>query len=88
MLGRPQRIEPGPGQESVWDYPRPPRLEAVPQGIRIVFNGETIAKTHQTKRILETSHCFALRDCFDVPQRLALKILRLHPARSCIPVSQ
>ena len=23
---RPQRIEPGPGQESVWDYPRPPAV--------------------------------------------------------------
>jgi hypothetical protein len=22
-----KRVEPGPGQESVWDYPRPPRLE-------------------------------------------------------------
>ena len=27
----PKRIEPGPGQESVWDYPRPPRLERVPE---------------------------------------------------------
>ena len=56
MFARPQRIEPGPGQESVWDYPRPPRLEAVPQEIHIVFNGETIARTQQAKRILETSH--------------------------------
>jgi uncharacterized protein (DUF427 family) len=24
---RPERIEPRAGQESVWDYPRPPRLE-------------------------------------------------------------
>jgi hypothetical protein len=28
-----RRIEPGPGQESVWDYPRPPRVEAVPERI-------------------------------------------------------
>ena len=26
-VSRPVRIEPGPGQESVWDYPRPPRVE-------------------------------------------------------------
>ncbi len=34
-----QRIEPGPGQESVWDYPRPPRVEASKRRVRIVFNG-------------------------------------------------
>lgn len=42
--------------ESVWDYPRPPRLEPVPQEIRIVLAGITIAKTSQAMRILETSH--------------------------------
>ena len=31
--------------ENVWDYPRPPRLEAVPQELRIVFAGETVAVT-------------------------------------------
>jgi uncharacterized protein (DUF427 family) len=51
-----QRIPPGPEQESVWDYPRPPRLEAVAQRIRIVFAGETIADTRRAWRILETSH--------------------------------
>lgn len=51
-----QRIEPGPGQESVWDYPRPPRLEDCPQRLRVVFNGELIADTQRGKRILETSH--------------------------------
>ncbi len=53
---RPQRIPPGPGQESVWDYPRPPRLEDTPRHIQIVFNGVTIADTRRAKRILETSH--------------------------------
>lgn len=52
----PQRIEPGPGQESVWDYPRPPRLEDVSKHIKIIFNGEIIADTHHAKRVLETSH--------------------------------
>lgn len=51
-----QRIEPGPGQESVWDYPRPPRLEDTTKPIVVVFNGVTIANTHQAKRVLETSH--------------------------------
>ena len=52
----PKRIEPGPGQESVWDYPRPPRLENVSKHIAVVFNGVTIAETHFAKRVLETSH--------------------------------
>lgn len=50
------RIAPGPGQESVWDYPRPPRLEETPKHIQIVFNGVTIADTHKAQRVLETSH--------------------------------
>ena len=51
-----RRIEPGPGQESVWDYPRPPRLERTNQRVQIVFNGETIADTTRAYRVLETSH--------------------------------
>lgn len=51
-----RRIEPAPGQESVWDYPRPPRLEDSDKHIRIVFGGVTIADTHRAKRVLETSH--------------------------------
>ena len=52
----PQPIPPQPGQESVWDYPRPPRLEKVSKRIQIVFNGETIADTTAGYRVLETSH--------------------------------
>jgi len=55
-MPHPKPIKPGPGQESVWDYPRPPRLEDVSKPIRIVFNGVTIADTRQAKRVLETSH--------------------------------
>lgn len=53
---RPTPIKPGPGQESVWDYPRPPRLEDVTKHIQIIFNGVVIADTHRAKRVLETSH--------------------------------
>jgi uncharacterized protein (DUF427 family) len=42
--------------ESVWDYPRPPRLEPVPQRIRILHRGIPIADTTAAIRILETSH--------------------------------
>ena len=51
-----RRVEPGPAQESVWDYPRPPRLEPSAQRIRIEFNGATIADTQRGQRLLETSH--------------------------------
>ena len=53
---RASRIEPRPGQESVWDYPRPPRLERVEETLRVQFAGETIAETQQGYRVLETSH--------------------------------
>lgn len=52
----PERIEPGPGQESVWDYPRPPRIEPAAERIRVVFSGQTIADTTAAYRVLETSH--------------------------------
>ena len=46
----------GPGEESVWDYPRPPRLEAASQRLRVVFAGRTVADTTAGFRLLETSH--------------------------------
>ena len=51
-----QRIKPGPGQESVWDYPRPPRLEDSDKHIQVIFNGQVIADSRRAKRVLETSH--------------------------------
>lgn len=42
--------------ESVWDYPRPPRLEPVPERIRVVVEGVTIADSRRAYRVLETSH--------------------------------
>ncbi len=54
--GRPQAIPPGPGQESVWDYPRPAICEPTPKRIQVVFGGETVADTTEAYRVLETSH--------------------------------
>ncbi len=46
---------PGPGQRSVWDFPRPPAIETVPQVLR-VFNGrQLIAQTQRGVRVLETA---------------------------------
>jgi len=54
-VSRPERIEPGPGQESVWDYPRPPRVEAVTDHIVVELGGIVIADTRSAVRVLETS---------------------------------
>ena len=51
-----KRIQPGPGQESVWDYPRPPRLEKFSGHIRIQHLGITLVDSNKTFRVLETSH--------------------------------
>jgi uncharacterized protein (DUF427 family) len=53
---RPSRIKPGPGQESVWDYPRPPRVEPVSERVTIELDGLVIADTTDAVRVLETSH--------------------------------
>lgn len=51
-----KRIKPKAGQESVWDYPRPPRLEATSKRLVIECFGERIAETTNAYRVLETSH--------------------------------
>lgn len=53
---QPARIEPGPGQESVWDYPRPPALVPSTERIRVVHHGVVIADSTSARRVLETSH--------------------------------
>jgi uncharacterized protein (DUF427 family) len=42
--------------ESVWDYPRPPRVEQLASVARVEFDGITIAKSVAALRVLETSH--------------------------------
>ncbi len=44
------------GQESVWDYPRPPRIEAVDRRVTIDLGGQRILDTTDVVRVLETSH--------------------------------
>ncbi len=53
---RPVPINPKAGQESVWDYPRPPRLEKTSKSIQVYFNGVCIIDTQSAYRVLETSH--------------------------------
>lgn len=51
-----ERQPPLEGQESVWDYPRPPRVEPTSKHVRVVFNGVVIADSVHAYRVLETSH--------------------------------
>ena len=51
-----KRIEPKAGQESVWDYPRPPRVEVTSKRVQIFFNGVLLVDTTRAIRVLETSH--------------------------------
>jgi uncharacterized protein (DUF427 family) len=42
--------------ESVWDYPRPPRVERTASRVTIVHAGQRIADSVRCWRVLETSH--------------------------------
>ncbi len=53
---RPERIDiPGPGQESVWDHPRPPWVEGVDQRVRVELPGIVLAESGEACRVLETA---------------------------------
>jgi uncharacterized protein (DUF427 family) len=49
-------VVPGPGQESVWQYPRPPRVESSRSRVVVRLGGRVIADTTDSVRVLETSH--------------------------------
>jgi len=53
---RPKPEPAGPGQESVWDYPRPPRIERTAKRVIVRFDGRTLAESSRCMRVLETSH--------------------------------
>jgi uncharacterized protein (DUF427 family) len=52
---RPERIEPGPSQESVWDYPRPPAVAPFTGRVQVIHGGRVVADTRAAVRVLETS---------------------------------
>lgn len=53
---RPPPEVPGPGQESVWDFPRPAIAEPTEARILIEHRGKIVADTRSAIRTLETSH--------------------------------
>ena len=55
--GRPPfAVEPGPGQRSVWDFPRPPALEADAREVLVRWGTHEVARTRDAVLVLETSH--------------------------------
>lgn len=52
----PFAVLPGPGQTSVWDFPRPPRLEPDAREVEIRWGGREVARTRRAVRVLETAH--------------------------------
>jgi uncharacterized protein (DUF427 family) len=63
----------GEQAESVWDYPRPPRLEATTRELRVVHAGAVVAETRRGMRILETSHPPVY---YFPPEDVAMQLLR------------
>lgn len=57
------RVESARGQESVWDYPRPPAIRGITKRIRIFFNNLVIVESVRVLQILETSH----PPCYYIP---------------------
>jgi len=55
-VGEPTRRAYGDQVESVWDYPRPPRLERSPARVTVTHAGRTVADSDRCWRVLETSH--------------------------------
>lgn len=53
---KPRRQPPGPGQRSVWDFPRPPAIERETRPLRVVLGGVEVASTQRAVKVLETSH--------------------------------
>jgi uncharacterized protein (DUF427 family) len=70
------RIEPGPGQESAWDYPRPPRIEPSTRHVVVRFGGVDVADSRQALRVLETAH----PPVYYIPaHHVRLELMRLGP---------
>ena len=78
-MRRPEPIAPGPGQESVWDYPRPAIAQASDAHIVIEHRGVCIAETRNAVRVLETSHP---PQYYIPPEDIAEGVLERAPGRS------
>ncbi|MSO40601.1 MAG: DUF427 domain-containing protein [Solirubrobacterales bacterium] len=55
MPDTPDATAPERPRESVWDYPRPPRIEPCDRRVRVLLGGQVIAESERALRVLETS---------------------------------
>jgi len=56
-------VVPGPGQESVWSFPRPPRVEPVARRVTVALGDHAIADSRRAERVVETAGA----PCYYVP---------------------
>ena len=72
---RPEFAEsPGPGQESVWDYPRPPVVVRSAALVEVLNGRKPLASTRESLRVLETASpptYYLPPDCIDWGQLVA-----------------
>ena len=80
LMISPRAQNPAQRQESVWDYPRPPRLERTEERLCVIFVGETIADAMAGCRVLETSH---LQVYYIPPADIAVRFLECAPGTPC-----
>ena len=48
-------IAPGPGQESVWDYPRPPAAEPDNRTLKVLIGKQLLARSKSSYKVMETA---------------------------------
>lgn len=75
-----RRIEPAEDQESVWDYPRPPKVEPTGKHVVVRCGDLTIADSDRTLRLLETSHPPSY---YIPPHHVRLELLTLNTYHTC-----
>lgn len=78
-LPRPTPDPVGPGQESAWDYPRPPRLEQSSRHVVVRLGDVTLVDTRRAWRVMETSHP---PSWYLPPDDVAMDHLRQAPGQS------
>lgn len=70
-----------PAPERVWDYPRPPAVDACHRRVRVVLGGIVLADSTAARRVLETSHPPTI---YIPPGDVRLDLLSPGPARPTV----
>ena len=72
-------VAPAEGQVSVWDYPRPPRIEPEPREVVVRTRTTEIARSRRCVRVLETA---SPPTVYLPPDDVKADLLELSPERS------